>query len=578
MTHKRILALLLAIMFIFSVQTFVLADGIPFTFAVSIPDSERSNGIFAGQTVKATVELIFDDTFSSISQGVRTMQFGFRFDPTVMELVDGDTNELLEFDENGEVISGLLYHYDAIGMESQLTAILENNKKSILCTYISNVDGSADIYSSGAFIHFYFKAKKDLAITDITSTAFQITSPYIGCNAEDFDYTILTEDVGISIKPPFEFTILGQPRQGESILISGNHFVSTDEDPLVLSITKDGEEVIPSEELDKNGVFFQKQLLLDEEIFIPGYYRISLSHKDFSLSKTFNIQEKIPEPTPKPTVEPTPTPSVEPEPTEEPTPTVTPTADPTETPAPTAKPTSAPTPTVKPTATPSAKPSTESSRPVATSTPVPSDEEIEDEATSTPSPSATDKENNGEEPTVSGQYPSDIGGHWAEVNVKYVYANSLMNGYSDGTFGPDNKITRAEFATVMARFLGLADAPDKASHFTDCENHWAKGYIGALVDKGIVNGVSDVLFAPDSTVTREQIALILSRTLALSPVHSEEKYADDALISSWAYDGVYSIFAAGIMKGDTNGNFSPLAGATRAEVATILYRLHSKEK
>jgi len=222
MIQKRMLSLLIALMFILSLQTLVLADGIPFTFAVSVPDSERAKGIFAGQTVKATIELIFDESFSSLSQGIRTMQFGFRFDPSVMELVDGDTNMPLVFDEKGQAISGLLYHYDAIGMESQFAAILESNKKTVRCTYVSNVDGSADIFTSGAFIHFYLKARTDLSITDVSSTAFQITSPYIGYNAKDIECTILTEDIGLAVKPPFELNILGQPRQNETLLFSGS--------------------------------------------------------------------------------------------------------------------------------------------------------------------------------------------------------------------------------------------------------------------------------------------------------------------------------------------------------------------
>ena len=187
----------------------------------------------------------------------------------------------------------------------------------------------------------------------------------------------------------------------------------------------------------------------------------------------------------------------------------------------------------------------------------------------------SDGENKEDKPEIL--YPSDIDGHWANDNIKYVYDNSLMNGYSDGTFGPDNNITRAEFVTVMARLHGYTEDTAAAAKFTDVSDHWAKGYIGALASMGIVGGVSDTEFAPDENITREQIAAILSRALALTHGDITVKYADDSAISEWAYDSVYSVFEAGYMKGDTANNFNPLNSATRAEVATIIYRLHSAQ-
>ena len=134
-------------------------------------------------------------------------------------------------------------------------------------------------------------------------------------------------------------------------------------------------------------------------------------------------------------------------------------------------------------------------------------------------------------------------------------------------------ITRAEFCTVMYRYLGLSGGGDKV--FDDTENHWAKDYVSALAANGIVGGVSDALFDPDAQITREQIAVILDRAFALSDQETEARFNDDAAISAWAYDNVYHVLAAGYMKGDENNNFSPGNPATRAEVATIIYRLHS---
>ena len=149
-----------------------------------------------------------------------------------------------------------------------------------------------------------------------------------------------------------------------------------------------------------------------------------------------------------------------------------------------------------------------------------------------------------------------------------------MNGYSDGTFKPDASITRAEFSAVMARFLKLDDKASAAEKFGDVKGHWAIGYIGALADKGIVGGVIENSFAPDDNITREQMAAILSRAFDLKET-SPEVFADNGEISDWARDYVYACRKAGYMNGDAVNNFSPLDNASRAEVATVIYRLHS---
>ena len=178
----------------------------------------------------------------------------------------------------------------------------------------------------------------------------------------------------------------------------------------------------------------------------------------------------------------------------------------------------------------------------------------------------------GTQPSV--KYPSDLGGHWAEANVKYVYDNALMNGYEDGTFKPDASITRAEFSAVMARFLKLDSNETEGKKFTDVAGHWAAGYIGALAAKGIAGGVSEDSFAPDDNITREQMAAILSRAFNLSTA-SIDAFADSADISDWAAEYVSAVRAAGYMTGDADNNFAPQSNATRAEVATVIYRLNS---
>ncbi|MBE7029889.1 MAG: hypothetical protein E7409_00515 [Ruminococcaceae bacterium] len=168
-------------------------------------------------------------------------------------------------------------------------------------------------------------------------------------------------------------------------------------------------------------------------------------------------------------------------------------------------------------------------------------------------------------------YPNDIDSHWANEYVKYAFDQSLMSGYEDGSFKPDGNITRAEFATVMCRYLGLTPAEESA--FADTDGHWAAGYVAALSAAGIVSGTGEDSFSPDAFTTRQEIAIILTRAFSLSAPETIEAFNDDADIADWAKNGVYAVQEAGYMMG-SDGAFSPVANATRAEIATIFTRLH----
>lgn len=91
--------------------------------------------------------------------------------------------------------------------------------------------------------------------------------------------------------------------------------------------------------------------------------------------------------------------------------------------------------------------------------------------------------------------------------INSMVALGLLAGYPDGTFGPDKTITRAEFAAVMTRAIGMENmvgGASSASIFTDMDGHWATGYVKIAYDKGIILGMGDGTFAPDSPVTYEQ--------------------------------------------------------------------------
>ncbi|NLY21580.1 MAG: hypothetical protein GXZ08_09910 [Tissierellia bacterium] len=102
---------------------------------------------------------------------------------------------------------------------------------------------------------------------------------------------------------------------------------------------------------------------------------------------------------------------------------------------------------------------------------------------------------------------------WYSKHILYVRDKGLMEGYEDGTFKPENKITRAEYVTVVARFKGLVEIDTK---FEDSKGHWAEGYIGAVNEKGWISGYPDGTFKPTANITREEVVKMTNGMLGRS--------------------------------------------------------------
>lgn len=111
---------------------------------------------------------------------------------------------------------------------------------------------------------------------------------------------------------------------------------------------------------------------------------------------------------------------------------------------------------------------------------------------------------------------SDVSGNKYESSVNKLYTLGILKGNPDGTFKPDSNITRAEFAAILDRALGLEEAAAGASAsaiFSDTTGHWAAGYINIAAGRKIVNGVGGGKFAPDANVTYEQAVTMVVRAL-----------------------------------------------------------------
>jgi hypothetical protein len=163
---------------------------------------------------------------------------------------------------------------------------------------------------------------------------------------------------------------------------------------------------------------------------------------------------------------------------------------------------------------------------------------------------------------------NDIAGHWAEQNINQLVNLGAINGYPDGSFKPNNRITRAEFAAVLVKAFKLTMV--KGQTFTDTESHWAKDYIGAAAENGVVKGYDTGAFGPDDLITREQMAVMVVQAAKLSEAAEVLPYDDSDHISPWAKEAVAIASGNGIMKGYPDNTIQPRGNATRAEAVTII--------
>ncbi len=166
-----------------------------------------------------------------------------------------------------------------------------------------------------------------------------------------------------------------------------------------------------------------------------------------------------------------------------------------------------------------------------------------------------------------------VPGAWYEGAVRYVAANGLMTGYGDGRFGPNNNVTRGQFAQIMYNKEGKP-AVTTLSGFTDVPNDaWYHDAVTWAADNQVVNGYGNGKYGPNNDITREQLAVMLWR-YAGEPeaAGSLNDFTDAGKISGYADSALCWAVEHGIMQGKGNGILDPQGKATRAEVATMLMR------
>lgn len=164
--------------------------------------------------------------------------------------------------------------------------------------------------------------------------------------------------------------------------------------------------------------------------------------------------------------------------------------------------------------------------------------------------------------------------------VNFAYSNGIFYGMSDTRFEPNTKLTRGMLVSVLGRMRGVESTGTRKTKFTDVKKSaYYAPYVAWASKEGLVAGFEDGTFRPDEDVTREQLCKVIALYCEL-PLIKGEEFFDHSDISRWARKYVYACKEVGLVNGRVQDGkivFDAKNGATRAEVATILYNIEKIE-
>ncbi|MCJ1908246.1 S-layer homology domain-containing protein [Planococcus ruber] len=173
----------------------------------------------------------------------------------------------------------------------------------------------------------------------------------------------------------------------------------------------------------------------------------------------------------------------------------------------------------------------------------------------------------------------DIQTHWAKKQIEALASKGIVFGKSTEAFEPESKLSRSEFAVLLARALELP-LKEYEGTFKDVRTSkaWAYQGIEAAARAGIVFGKTDGTYDPDAEITREEIAAMMIRAIEyqdaslLEGIDASHKFADAKNVGKHAVEAVAKAYGLGIISGRVHNKFDPKADITRAETIVILYR------
>ncbi|MBP1988724.1 DUF4838 domain-containing protein [Paenibacillus eucommiae] len=180
-------------------------------------------------------------------------------------------------------------------------------------------------------------------------------------------------------------------------------------------------------------------------------------------------------------------------------------------------------------------------------------------------------DNEAAESAVSRASVTDIAGHWGEKAITKWLEQGLLAGYPDGTFQPDNAIIRSELITLVNKSFGFMDK--SAVTFSDVPAaSWFYEEVAKAQHAGYITGYEDETFRPDRALSREEMAVMIAGMLSLQKTDGADKFSDAKNRPEWSKGSLGAVIDKGIMDGYEDGTFRPTGNITRAEAIAVLDR------
>ncbi|MEW9672586.1 multicopper oxidase domain-containing protein [Ammoniphilus sp. 3BR4] len=166
----------------------------------------------------------------------------------------------------------------------------------------------------------------------------------------------------------------------------------------------------------------------------------------------------------------------------------------------------------------------------------------------------------------------DIQGHWAQMPITQLVNSGVINGFEDGTFRPMGDVTREQFVTMLVQAKGFDLVKGKTSFSDVAESRWSNPYIEAALDAGVMaKGEYGSAFSPNQPISRQEMAIMAARSLALPLNEKASSFKDRAKVERHA-GLIGAAVQAGIVTGFPDGTFRPADRVTRAQAAVIIAR------
>jgi hypothetical protein len=180
-------------------------------------------------------------------------------------------------------------------------------------------------------------------------------------------------------------------------------------------------------------------------------------------------------------------------------------------------------------------------------------------------------------PALSVSFKDVVEPYWAKPAIERAAALGFVSGYPGELFKPQRVVTRAEYMVMLARALHLQDSnASSLSAFQDADaiGGWAKPYVAKALAEGWIKGFADGTFRPDQPVSRAEMTAIAVRALKLNTEQAGlPLFADSTSIPAWAKPSVAAAAAEGLVKGRGNNKFVPAASANRAEAVVMILKI-----